>query len=504
MKSILIIFFLAGALPHITAQIVFSKNYDLEEHMDNAATVVPFDNHLISVGLADNFLVGNNMVVTGFGVLKTDLEGNEIWKFNIDGIERIRLNVVTYDQNFVYALVRDFRSGMLEEKIIRISSDGSYDFFEPFQTFGLFLENPTIWHLFKTPTGFIAGITENLEDPIGKRQSVIEYDENFVPQSWIVYKQPSEVFRSRRIISNPTGGYVISGDNIVLGEFIQVVKKIDEAGNTEWTYELPYSNEFFIESPVLVNQAGEILVAYIQDFVNPATGMLENPTMLTKLSSDGDVLWETNLSEERSTLMNNMFFTENEDIVLVGKSWHLPVNDLLGRTVRVDQDGNIIWERTYSDERNGGINFSELNNGFEMDNGDLVFAGTTIDTVNNVPLAHQDFWLLRVGSDGCYIPDCDFLNIITPVNDLDPFVENVYFLSPTIATENVKIQPREESSTSSPLSISVFNISGQEMDKKQNRSLPYDLDVIHYPSGFYFVTLTNNTGQIQTLKFVKP
>lgn len=232
--------------------------------------------------------------------------------------------------------------------------------------------------------------------------------------------------------------------------------------------------------------------------------MLENRSILTKLSSEGDVLWETNLSEERSILMNNMFFTENEDIVLVGKSWHLPVNDLLGRTVRVDQDGNIIWERTYSDERNGDIHFSELNNGFEMDNGDLVFAGTTIDTVNNVPLAHQDFWLLRVGPDGCYIPDCDFINIITPVNDLDPFVENAYFLSPTIATEKLTIQYREEHSIPTQLSISVVNIAGQQMDKKQNRSLPYDLDVIHYPSGFYFVTLTNNTGQIQTLKFIKP
>ena len=288
-RTLIIAFFLLGALPHLTAQIVFSKNYDLEEHMDNAAIVVPFDNNLISVGLAENLLIGNNTAIQGFGVLKTDLEGNEIWKFNIDGIERIRLNVVTYDENFVYALVRDFRSGMVEEKIIRISSDGSYDFFEPFQTFGLFLENPTIWHLFKTSTGFIAGISENLEDPIGKRQSVLEYDENFVPQSWIVYKQPSEAFQSRRVISNPMGGYVTSGDNIVLGEFIQVVKKIDDAGNTEWTYDLPYSNEFFIESPVLVNQAGEILVSYIQDFINPATGMLENRTILTKLSSEGDV-----------------------------------------------------------------------------------------------------------------------------------------------------------------------------------------------------------------------
>ncbi len=500
MKKILFLFLFYGTISQLTAQVVFSKVYDLEQHMDLAANIFPIDSILISTGAADNFLMGPD----GFGVLATDLFGNKIWSFNIDGFETIRLNTSTSDENFVYVAINDLRGITPEEKIIRIASDGTYDFFEPYQTYSVFLENPTIWHLYKTPTGFMAGITETLENPIRRRNSIIEYDENFIPQSWIVYKEPTEFYLSRRVIFDPTGGYAATLNiNTFLNE-VQAVKKFDAAGNTLWTYELPNSYFLFIESPIRINQAGETLVAYIEDKYNPVTEIRETYTMLTKLDPEGAVLWETKLSDENLILVQNMFLTENEDIILTGRKPYPPVEQTQGAVTRIDQEGNIIWERVYSDDRYGGIDYCELNNGFEMENGDLVFAGTMFDTINNIPLAHQDFWLLRVGLDGCYIPDCDDYNEITPVEEPSLLVESQYFLTPTIASNHIKIQTKLEEWTPTSLSISVINISGQRMVTKEEQSLPYQLEIIDYPSGFYFVTIRNNAGQIQTLKFVKP
>lgn len=110
MKYLFLFLFLILVASQPNAQIVFSKVYDLDEHMDNAARTVPIDGHLISVGFAENMLDG----VSGFGVIKTDLLGNKIWHFTIDGIEKLKLNVVTYDENFVYAAITDFRSGTPE------------------------------------------------------------------------------------------------------------------------------------------------------------------------------------------------------------------------------------------------------------------------------------------------------------------------------------------------------------------------------------------------------
>lgn len=500
MKNLLLPLLILGIFSQLTAQVVFSKVFDLDEHIDNAATVVPIDDHLISVGLADNFIGGT----PGFGVVKTDLLGNKIWHFTIDGIERLKLNVVSFDENYVYAVIIDLRGPSPEEKIIRIASDGTYDFFEPYQTYGVFLENPTIWHLYKTPTGFMAGITESLDNPIQRRNSILEYDENFIPQSWIVYKEPEESYLSRRITIDPTGGYAANLNISILGDEIQAVKKFDEGGNTLWTYELPHSYAFFIESPIRINQAGEILVAYIEEKYNPVTQVSERYTMLTKLDAEGAVVWERKLFEENLILVKNMFLTENEDIILTGKKFHPPVNQTQGAVTRIDQEGNIVWGKVYSDDRYGGTDYCEFNNGFEMENGDLVFAGTMFDTINNIPLAHQDFWLLRVGPDGCYIPDCDDYNLITPIEELSPVVENQYFLTPTIASNHIKIQTKSEEWTPTSLSISVINISGQRMVTKKQQVLPYQLEIIDYPPGFYFVTIKDDAGQIQTLKFVKP
>lgn len=500
MKNILLLLLIIGIVPSIGAQIVFSKVYDLEQHMDRAANIFLFDSILISIGAADNLIMGPD----GLGVLATDLSGNRIWDFTIDGFAGLRLNIATADENYLYAAINDLRGDTPEEKIIRITPDGSYDFFEPYQFYGIFLENPSIWQLYKTPTGFIAGIDERLEAPSRSRYSVIEYDENFVPQSLNVYKSISEVFLTRRLKYDPTGNYVGSGNTIVLGEFIQAVKKVDEGGNTQWIYELPNSNDFFLESPIAINEMGETIVAYIQEFYNPTIGSLERLTMLTKLSQDGTVLWETSFSEENIILTNNMFLTENNDIIMIGEVYHEPFGKFQGKVNRLDQNGNIIWEKIYSEDRYGGINSSRLYNGFEMENGDLVFAGSLVDTVNNIPLAHQDFWLLRVGPDGCYISNCDDHNLITSVEEPNLVIENQYFLTPTIANNTVKIQAKSTEWTPTSLSISVVNISGQRMVTKGQSVPPYELDIIDYPSGLYFVTISHKTGQTQTLKFVKP
>lgn len=358
--------------------------------------------------------------------------------------------------------------------------------------------------MYKTPTGFIAEITESLENPIRIRNSILLYDGNFTAQSLIVYKESEEPLFSQRLIFDPTGGYAATGGINVFGEEVQAVKKYDTGGNTLWTYELPNSDYFLAEPPVIINQSGETMVAHVEDIYNPVIAMREIYTMLTKLDSDGNVIWETKLSNENLTYVSNMFLTENEDIILVGGKYYSPIENNQGVITRIDQEGNIIWQRTYSEDRYGGINYATLNNGFEMDNGDLVFAGTLSDTVNNVPLAHQDFWLLRVGPDGCYISDCEDHNLITPIEETSLLLDNQYFLTPTIASSTVKIQTTSAEWTPTSLSISVVNISGQRMFTLQQQTLPHEIDVINYPPGFYFVVLSNDAGQTQTLKFVKP
>lgn len=498
MKKALLSFLFLIIFSQLNGQVVFSKVYDIGDRANNAIHVIPLDGHLISVGLAHD-------MVTGLGVLKTDLLGNEIWQFTIDSIGVLKSDVITHDENYAYVFINDLRGDDPEEKILRIPADGDYDSLDPYQFFDLFLENPTIWELSKIPTGFIAKVTESLEITNGHRESVIVYDENFVAQSWLIYRTPTQDFYSRRLVYDPTGGYAVTCylTNLA-GEEIQAVKKIDNIGNTVWTYELPYSNRFYIKSPVVINQAGEILVTYIEEVYDPVLEVRQRSTVVVKLDAEGNVLWETKLSGFNLINFKNAFLTTNEDLILLGRGFNQINDEVQGKVTRINQAGEFLWERIYDETRYGGSQFSDLNNGFEMDNGDLLFAGTTFDTLNNLLYAEQDFWLLRVGPDGCYLPDCEYANQITPVKELPQLVRQDYLLIPTVTTDYLSIRLKDSGSVADPIDISVVNVNGQEMYKKSNWTLPHQLDTTAYLPGFYFVMLTNNrTGQIETLKFIK-
>lgn len=499
MKNLLLPFLFFGIAPLLSAQIVFSKAYDIENHMENAMRVVPIDDHLITVGLGANEEIG----LPSFFALKTDLLGNEIWSFAIDGIERLRQNVVTYNEEFVFAAILDYNETIPEEKIIQIAPDGDYSFFSPYQTYETFLEDPTILEVFETPTGFAANIRERLENPTSTRYSVLTYDEDFTVQNLTVYKEPTDAFGVRRLACDPTGGYVASGAVLLFGDIIYSIRKTDEIGTEEWTYNLEDAPFIFVEPAIIVNNIGEIFVSYIEDKVNPLTNMFEISLKIIKLDQNGNILWENKFQGQNFISIKNFFLTDNNDLIAVGSARFPDEEFGLGKTVCLDQDGNVLWERIYNDER-FGISFSGLNDGFDLENGDLIFSGFIFDTLNNGFQSPEDFWLLRVGPDGCVLPDCGYYNEITPVEELTPIPENNYRLTPTIAENNIRIQKENPPSNLELLAITIVNISGQQMLNVNQQNLPYEINITTFPPGFYFVRLANHSGQTQTLKFVKP
>ncbi|MDP1726993.1 MAG: T9SS type A sorting domain-containing protein [Bacteroidota bacterium] len=220
---------------------------------------------------------------------------------------------------------------------------------------------------------------------------------------------------------------------------------------------------------------------------------------------------------KNSYIGDNTFFYLMDTLGKINRQWSLPIeygiynasilegkyivaaaNDKkdsidIGKLIKTDTTGNIIWQREYYTSYYTSI-FYGLSKGF---NNGFIITGTAIDTTHAT--AHQDAWLVVTDSFGCVTPGCHLANYVQEIS-----VQKIEYLSswpnPVHDLLKCKLHP---SLLPEECLLVLIDINGKELLKIKPTENNIEIPVSKLPDGFYYLMLLKNNKLLGSSKLIK-
>jgi uncharacterized delta-60 repeat protein len=180
------------------------------------------------------------------------------------------------------------------------------------------------------------------------------------------------------VVGNTRGPGVGSDDALVL--------RLDGRGNVKW--EKVYGGgDYDRANAVAVAPNGDIIIAG----ETKSFGAGNTDAWVLRLDENGDVKWGKTYGGSDNDGASGVAIAPNGDIIVVGdtKSFGAGGYDLW--VLRLDENGNIKWEKTYGGDTNEGVPRVVI-----APNGDIIVAGET----DSFGAGLSDVWVLRLDGEG--------------------------------------------------------------------------------------------------------
>ena len=166
------------------------------------------------------------------------------------------------------------------------------------------------------------------------------------------------------------GGYIIGGTNLV---------KVDQLGNEEWTQPHPclFANPTSDNGYILINH-NSLSIEFI------------------KTDANGTIDWQTSFSggiwANEGTYIEE---TNDGGFIVSGRFQSVTGSGML--LLKLDHQGNVLWQRTYSEITSAGFNYG-LSAQQTSDNGFIITGYSYIDYYE--PNKHRDIIVVKTDSSG--------------------------------------------------------------------------------------------------------
>ena len=148
------------------------------------------------------------------------------------------------------------------------------------------------------------------------------------------------------------------------------VFKTDFNGNLLWSRTIGQAGDEEAYSVTKCSDNNYVITGYTKSF--SAVGMDNYNALLTKIDSNGMVLWSYIYGGDSADVGLSVIEATNKDLVITGytKSMGGGAEDIM--LIRTDMSGKLKWMKAYGDVKNqDGASLKEL------DNGDIILTGTT-------------------------------------------------------------------------------------------------------------------------------
>ncbi len=274
----------------------------------------------------------------------------------------------------------------------------------------------------------------------------------------------------------------------------RAIIKLDTLGNE--LYRWDSEPEFFLNGPenMVVLNNGNYVIKHDTEAPN---GVGEVPLMVC-VDQDAQTVWEYEFSEAGFFFyIKNMFVAANGDILLCGSDHVMLDEDFFttGFIARISQGGDLLWKRIINDATITGnfeqCSFSDIK---ELDNGDLVATGRFRNTNSN------DLWLIRTDADGCILPDCNPLQLITSTENPPQDIAGIeVYPNPSSGIFHFTVP---EMTTA--WNLEVYDLVGRSIfstDSSEGSTI--DIDLSAHGSGVYIWKIGNGEGRQASGKVVK-
>ena len=274
----------------------------------------------------------------------------------------------------------------------------------------------------------------------------------------------------------------------------RAIIKLDTLGNE--LYRWDSEPEFFLNGPenMVVLNNGNYVIKHDTEAPN---GVGEVPLMVC-VDQDAQTVWKYEFSEAGFFFyIKNMFVAANGDILLCGSDHVMLDEDFFttGFIARISQGGDLLWKRIINDATITGnfeqCSFSDIK---ELDNGDLVATGRFRNTHSN------DLWLIRTDADGCILPDCNPLQLITSTENPPQDIAGIeVYPNPSSGIFHFTVP---EMTTA--WNLEVYDLVGRSIfstDSSEGSTI--DIDLSAHGSGVYIWKIGNGEGRQASGKVVK-
>lgn len=305
----------------------------------------------------------------------------------------------------------------------------------------------------------------------------------------------------RRVLQTPDGGFLLTGITSSYGSGSSDVwlVKVDSVGNEEWNK--TFGDMWTDYYPCITSSAdgGYYIAWYAQDDeMGPGLHpTYEKKTYLMKLTNVGNVSWSKVIHQDFlnwAYVFQIKQLSTSDQLILSGSKFSPTSDYLYGWLIKLDSNGEKVWERFYTNDQNPGAdNFIYDFQLIEDDGIACTGMGHTPDTLF---ASKADFWLLVLDSMGCLEPGCDTITGIGEITPAKPLGASIY-PNPTSNSITVTV-PQVD--VKSGYSFTMTNLLGQEVFNSPiiDSKTAFNLDL---PSGIYIYQITHQ-GQVQTGKLV--
>ena len=495
----------------LLSQEYWSKRFDIEMGNEYGSQVIVRD---------DGFLVfmrgfcGLNNAKFCYGIIKFDLAGEKQWQalmYDTIGPESYQPMAIRNDTIFVNVQYKTIQACSVLSYDLQGNYLGRYDYFHP-SVVGRFISRKL------KSSGERLFVNFSYDDTLDtkNKDKIRAYDPSW-HQLWEV-KVPDHVDYPRLLDVDmdacPDGGIItISARRKTYDERVCIIHKFDADGIIEWDRMLDGMYEEW-SYPVTIHAHPD--GGYMGHW-QIGTGdfwSYEYPDMWFKLDANGQIEWQR-IDEAVHNMRNftSTFVAQNGDLIGCGRGEDSPYDTIdepdpyYCHIARIKPDGEFRWERRIFEKKDGGY-WPELYHGAEMPNGDLIFTGVVWDTIQTPENpSWDDLWLLKLDSNGCLEPGCDFNQYILPVSEpalsvpLDVFraFPNPFVTQFSLAAVLGKHIP------SGDYRMVLYDAAGRVVIQQDfNPHLLTRVETLQLPSGLYSLVIFRDGLEFQALKMVKP
>ncbi len=183
------------------------------------------------------------------------------------------------------------------------------------------------------------------------------------------------------------GGFIVAGSTTAFGVGNwDWVLKLDANGNVTWQKTYGGSGDDIVSSIQETSGGGFIMAGY-----NTTFGAGNNDYWVLKLDTNGNVTWQRTYGGSDSDVAYSIQETSDGGFIVAGSTYSYGAGNNDSWVLKLDADGNVTWQRTY-----GGSGFDGAHSIQETSDSGFIVAGST----SSYGTGTSDSWVLKLDADG--------------------------------------------------------------------------------------------------------
>jgi len=275
-----------------------------------------------------------------------------------------------------------------------------------------------------------------------------------------------------------------------------IVIKTDSLGNQEWVKYLGGSIRDH-QAFVCLSHDKQILAGMNIGHTQYGTTGYSGRICIVKMDNDGNIIWNKEYGGDHySSSLNSLITNASGNITATG--YYLKdFPHSIGWILKTNSEGDSIWLREYDYAALSEYSVNQLFDIKLTNDGGLIACGDV--QPHDPDPGNQDAWVIKLDSNGCDTPNCD-PTVAIPLLET---IESDFIVYPVPVLKDLHIKSALFNKFNHTLTL--LNIYGRKVEETivpqgQTEAI---IKMGHLPSGLYILHLTRPNGQRLSRKVLK-